>query len=955
MRISPCPLTCLLASLALIPPASAEVDTNYAYCYFENGHPPTLGPKRRQFNAAYEQTRENPDIIIETGHYSLRLECDTVRLSGFDSLQGTDYLSALTNDVTSFTGAVFELSAFIGNVEYTCRGAELQDNENQYFRFIEGGQYVQRFDLTRLRFVSAGGSEFSGRLEVTAWPDHVTFTLDCSEEAGVTSTTIRLTPPGREALTSTRVGHLNHLSTRPHQGDAYEGYPGPGFISEARRSNGATLPGGWDEELAGLKIALPTPNFSFTDTATRNTVYEYTFKASNPTNATLQLPLVFAPSHARHVTGTSMVLCRPDGSPSGIPVQLSKNWHGTAGSTPHAGRWIRGYTMIPLAPGETRDFRLRIVYGYWGNGTVAAVSHSSLSLIGWSTRSTWKWDEAALGAWGESMTYDISQHAGGAVIGDVRPTFTTPFNGGTEHNWTENVGGGDFLNYTNSANLYIPSKRLKTCYQWTGPNMTEVHYSGITADNKIRFICTTRGVATLDYHRRFHSYRYEFLEEVTNPRRLTFFQTAADYYMTTSFADYYLGDAEGKTTDRKADPGGNSYKEPSLPFSSGWIAINDLTTSTGHPPNGYRGLIAMSSTLNGQPLETRLHPYGRTWGQSTTIFDLSSESVRRSYAAGDVVEGKLAFILPAKSPAVYWGEDNEFSNRIAGHNEPWQAVHDEYRYNSELDLTVERGTLNHKYPLDLTSTGQNVLAQFSINSGGIGHLPVIVRNVSPQTTVEAQRFLNGSWQVLEGVTSPSHDYYQGYYNASGTIDYAFSLKRPTPDLTQPWKIRIVAPGLQSGYDLWRLNYFGSTDNSGEGADGNDANGNGLSNLLDFAYGFSPTGLGSAGASLEVSNPGPDGVITSHGGLRFWAEPGSGRVFMRYARRADHQSMGLSFAHQFSRDLDSFESLPGQGEIIARGAGDDGVPVEAVQVPLPLVLPGSGGRARYGRTEVSLTP
>ena len=85
------------------------------------------------------------------------------------------------------------------------------------------------------------------------------------------------------------------------------------------------------------------------------------------------------------------------------------------------------------------------------------------------------------------MTYDISQHAGGAVIGDVRPTFTTPFNGGTEHNWTENVGGGDFLNYTNSSNLYIPGKRLKTCYRWTGPNITEVHYSGVTADDKIRF------------------------------------------------------------------------------------------------------------------------------------------------------------------------------------------------------------------------------------------------------------------------------------------------------------------------------------------------------------------------------------------------------------------------------------------------------------------------------------
>lgn len=955
MQLSKLSFPWIIALLVTTTPAPAEISRNYSYSYFENGHPPTLGPKRRQFSPAYTETRAHPDIIVETGYYSLRLECDAVKLSGFDALEGSDYLSALTNDVTTFTNANLELSAFVGGEEYKCESADLQDNQNQYFRFIEGGQYIQRFDLTRLKFVSETGAELIGRLEVTAWPDHVTFTLDCSGEPGVTRTLIHLTPPGQLALRSENAGRVSHLSTRPHDGDSYEGYADPGFVTEARRTNGTALVQDWDEEISGIRLDLPTPNFGFTNPNTRNTVYEYTFRTSNPTGTALHLPLIFAPSHARHVTGTSMVLCNPDGSPSGIPVQLSKNWHGTAGSTPHAGRWMRGYTMIPLAPGETRDFRLRIVYGYWGSGTVAAVSHSSLSLIGWSTRNTWKWDEAALGAWGESMTYDISQHAGGAVIGDVRPTFTTPFNGGTEHNWTENVGGGDFLNYTNSSNLYIPGKRLKTCYRWTGPNITEVHYSGVTADDKIRFTCTTRGVATLDYHRRFHSYRYEFLEDVINPRRLTFFQTAADYYMTTSFADYYLGDAGGKTTDRTADPGGNSYKEPSLPFSSGWLAINDLTTSTGHSANGYRGLIAISSTLNGQPLETHLHPYGRTWGQSTTLFDLSSDSVRRSYASGDVIEGKVAFILPAKSPAVYWGEDSEFSNRIGNHTEPWQSVHDEYRYNRELDLTVEQGTLNQSYPLDLTATGKHVLAQFSINSGGIGHLPVILREVNPRTTVEVQRLLGKSWQPLEEVDIPGHDYYQGYYNASGTIDYAFSLKRPTPDLSQPWKIRIVAPGLQSSYEIWRLNYFGSTDNSGDAADGHDANGNGLSNLLDFAYGFNPVDSNSAHTPLEVSNPGSTGIITRHGGMRFWSDPDTGHVFMRYTRRADHETAGLTFTHQFSRNLESFETSTGAAEVIATGTGDDGIPIEAVQVRLPLVLPESNGKARFGRNEVSLSP
>ncbi|MCP4814046.1 MAG: hypothetical protein GY888_16185, partial [Planctomycetaceae bacterium] len=353
--------------------------------------------------------------------------------------------------------------------------------------------------------------------------------------------------------------------------------------------------------------------------------------------------------------------------------------------------------MLPLAAGETRNFRLKIVYGYWGNGSFGAVSHSSLSLIGWSTQSTWKWDEAALGAWGESMTYDIAQHAGGAVIDDVRPAFTTPFDRGTDHNWTENVGGGDFLNYYDGSNVYRPGKKLKTCYRWVGPNMTEVLYSGVSSDDKIRFTYRTRGVGTLDYNRRFHAYRYEFVKDVINPRRLVFYQTAADYYMTSNFSNYHEGNASGLGSSRASDAGGNTYKEAEFDFDSRWLAIDDQTTNTGHSPNGYRGLLSLSSTLNGAPFETYMHPYGRSWGRNTTLFDLSSSSVRRSYSAGDIIEGEVAFVLPAKSPAVYWGHDAEFSARIAGYDQAWNAVHDEFRYNRNLDVTVHQGVLDNDY------------------------------------------------------------------------------------------------------------------------------------------------------------------------------------------------------------------------------------------------------------------
>ncbi len=156
-------------------------------------------------------------------------------------------------------------------------------------------------------------------------------------------------------------------------------------------------------------------------------------------------------------------------------------------------------------------------------------------------------------------------------------------------------------------------------------------------------------------------------------------------------------------------------------------------------------------------------------------------------------------------------------------------------------------------------------------------------------------------------------------------------------------------------EAWRLAFFGSGDNSGDGADGNDANGNGLSNLLDFAYGFNPDGPNSSADSLEVSNPGPNGEITQHGGLTFWADPATGEVFMRYARRTDYAAVGLAFTDQFSRDLDTFENAAESPEVIATGTGDDGTRIEAVQLKLPLVLPDSGGKARFGRNQVQINP
>ena len=107
-----------LASIALCD-SSPAVSKNYSYLYFENGYP-TLGARRPQ-SWANQVARANPDLVFQTGYNSLMLDCDDVELNGYDSLAGTNYLSALNEDVAVFTPATdFLLRVTQDGVNFSC-------------------------------------------------------------------------------------------------------------------------------------------------------------------------------------------------------------------------------------------------------------------------------------------------------------------------------------------------------------------------------------------------------------------------------------------------------------------------------------------------------------------------------------------------------------------------------------------------------------------------------------------------------------------------------------------------------------------------------------------------------------------------------------------------------------------------------------------------------------------
>ena len=347
-------------------------------------------------------------------------------------------------------------------------------------------------------------------------------------------------------------------------------------------------------------------------------------------------------------------------------------------------------------------------------------------------------------------------------------------------------------------------KRIKTCYYQTGPNRTEVHYSGITDDDKIRAHYISRSVSTLDYHRRFLNYEYEFLEDVTTPERLVFYQMAADYYNTAVYSNFCIGDASGLLNkvniNDAADPiaGGDIYKGDSIPMIGKWLSIEDKTgfaLGKAYSAQALRGLIPLRSTLNGYAFPLHVHKYGRSWGKNSILFDFSSDSVNRSYVAGDVVIGEMEFIMPPHHRNNYWGSDAELIGRLNTYGHAtWKPVRDELVENIGMRVSAHQGTLLNTYPLEIESNSDNsVLADLTIESGGIGHIPILLKGADADLELKAQRYSSGSWVDLESVDIDSNSYYQAVQNANGTMDYAFSIPRPANqhDLDSPWRFRIL--------------------------------------------------------------------------------------------------------------------------------------------------------------------
>ena len=517
--------------------------------------------------------------------------------------------------------------------------------------------------------------------------------------------------------------------------------------------------GAWLVTLGDLSDVGATSYANWSDTSTHTWYNRHRVAVSHGVDEA-SVPLVFEGGNnaAFYIVGGSPLFRDLDGEPTGQPVQISKNWH----ESPF---WYHLYAS-PTVGSEGHEAELTFAHAKWGEAY--AVSHAQLSLVGWGTNQ--QWDESAIGAFGESITYDPDLTLQRAMVDDVRPFLVEA---SSAWNWTGNVGGASFLVYEDDAGTKQRLERMRTHYAATGPVLTDVVYAGVSTDGAISAEIRTQLGRTDDLVRAWYHLDYTFLEDVPYSR-LAFFQVAADSYGDNLFQQVAWGNAAGVTSTRAVSAHGTTGYASSddrglaLDGDAPWVLLFDASEDTSSLPEhladvGY--VVRDFEAVLGDDVVTTPHvSLVQTYngGRSQLAFELglpfSDELV---VPAGSTVRATVEYVVLPSDLDSYYGESDWLGafETLGGTDVMLRAAE-----GNQLEVAATVGELVREHPVELEAAVGETAVAFELG-GGLGYVPVTVHGLARPDGWQLQQLVDGSWtpvdQAVEG-----NDFWQAGWDAA---------------------------------------------------------------------------------------------------------------------------------------------------------------------------------------------
>jgi len=453
------------------------------------------------------------------------------------------------------------------------------------------------------------------------------------------------------------------------------------------------------------------------------------------------VPFYFYLKHPANITGLVPMIKRSGigllQGQSGIPIQLSKNWH----YPPEP--YLRGYALIPANPDGFSDYVLDVYYGFYGD--MPSASHANLSLVGWrnDNAANGRWEQLAIGCFGETFCIDAEMSATDQIITDVRGLMIRKGKDGKMWGWTNGGWGGDWLvaRIPGIAKMFV--NEVKVAYISHGPCLTDVRYSGYYGQDKlINFFATVRTLRTDDYARTFHTLHYEFHGEALfyeTPGGSCFFRMGGR--RNTVVPTIVIGNRDGSIAEYHTKDFINKKKQSTflngkvdLTGPSPWFIAYprmQLLKEKEEMGLGWKALIIRSYEAN----------IGKQCYENPTVAFYIREKFKdylnidtllqtpngiKTLNKGDSVKLDVEWVVLPHLVDDYYGANELFRSHLTQFPDSWKSILREAKGN-DFNVQVDGGSILNKYPLIILCSPNEKIIRVDIESFGdtiVGALPI---------------------------------------------------------------------------------------------------------------------------------------------------------------------------------------------------------------------------------------
>lgn len=549
-------------------------------------------------------------------------------------------------------------------------------------------------------------------------------------------------------------------------------------------------------------------------------VYDHLrFTITNTGDTAVKVPIQFIKNPPMSITGLSpMLRDAKTGEPIGVQVQLTKNWHyysvepnGVSDNVPlnsprryWEGQWFHGYTLIEVPAHTEVTYDYTCTFAQWGG--VYAASHAQLCLAGWGGGQ--QWETAAIGSFGESFCYDIARSWTWCNMGDICPLALYSRIDNQKYNWTGNIGGGDFLFYYDSRGIKVNWANVRTRFKKQGPNLTEVNYSAITADNAVKVEITVYLPRTNDISHAYQHFKYTFLKDVSFSR-MAFYQFGADSYNYDFWGKMAVGNNDGVATFKV---GGKTYSgEFDTPRTRAW---GEYLNNENMNQIEIGGTGLWGALLKGQRGHSygnklmKVHEYkavinGKTYTQpalsirTTNVMDIwkgalyelnPPKEAGNTIKKGSVVEGIVDYMCLPIQKSDYYGNSPAIMDYPQQDIDNWQFAY-YYAKQSTTVATAKTGTVLQNNPTEIRTTGakDGVIAEITIK-GGLGYVPITFKNVPAYSGWRLQTKVGANWVDVDQSVH-GNDYWQAWFDAeTSTYELTFNVEHLGKDDERSYRL-----------------------------------------------------------------------------------------------------------------------------------------------------------------------